>query len=163
MSNILVKRLIVIYGEPESIDPKAYLEEIENLTNGYGTDTLTEAANDLLSTHRFKTWPTPAQCVQACHLAAERQATRKPPKQYKFPSKRGPYDPVTVENWRKAQEWRNSLPDNHPLVRQGNAFQAAIKPIMRDVFEAMQRNSPNRALHAKPLTERSRRMQGDDA
>ena len=162
MTNLLVKRLMVIYGEPDSINPDAYLAEIESLTSKFGNDVLKEAADDVISTHRFKTWPTPAQCIQACHLVAERQAASKPPKYYRFPSKMGPYDPVTVENWRKGAEWRASLPNNHWLVRQSVAHEQNVKPIIRDVFEAMQQNSPNTNLHTKPLIERSRRMQGDE-
>ena len=161
--SVLIKRLGVIYGEPDSHDPKAYIAEIERLTKGYGNDIQSDAADHVISTHRYKSWPTPAQCVQACHLMAEEQASRQPSgRSYTWPSKRGPYDPVTLENWRKAKIWRDSLPDTHPLARQGNDHEHKMKPLFKALFEAMQRNSPNRELHSKPLTKRSRRMMGDD-
>lgn len=159
--NSFTKRLMVIFGEPDSIDPKAYLDEIDSLTSGFGADVLKEAGSDILSTHRYKTWPTPAQCIQACQLVAERQATSKPTKHYYFPSKRGPYDPATVAQWERAQAWRNSLPDTHPLARQGNAHDHRMKPFFKALFEKMQQNSPNQELHRRPLTERSRRMMGE--
>lgn len=161
--NTLVKRLSVIYGEPDSHDPKAYIDEVTRLTDKYSQGVLGDASDLVISTHRYKTWPTPAQCVQACKQIVEEQADKNPSgRRYTFPSKRGPYDAVTLENWRTAQIWRDSLPDNHPLARQGNAHNHAMKPMFKALFEAMQRNSPNRELHSNPLTDRSRRMQGGD-
>lgn len=160
--NILTKRLLVIFGEPDSIDPKAYLDEIEELTNGFGDGVLKDAAADVIGNHRFKTWPTPAQCIHACKMAAEREATRQPVKRYVFPSKRGPYDAATVATWERATAWRNSLPDNHPLVRQGIEHAKAVAAMNREQFIQMQRESANRDLHRRKITERSRRY-GEDA
>jgi hypothetical protein len=160
--NTLTRRLTVIYGEPDSIDPKAYLDEIEHLTEGFSDGVLKDAADDVIGSHRFKTWPTPAQCVNACKMAAERQATRQPVKRYVFPSKRGPYDAGTVATWERATAWRNSLPETHPLVKQGVAHAKAIAAMNREQFIQMQRESANRDLHRRKVTERSRRY-GDDA
>lgn len=161
--NMLTSRLAVIFGEPDSLDPAAYLAEIERLTSGYGDNVLADAADHVISTHRYRTWPTPAQCVHACHLTAEEHATRQPQrgKQYRFPSKRGPYAPETVAQWERAQAWRNSLPDDHPLARQGDAHNHRMKPLFRALFEAMQRNSRNQDIHRRPLSQASRRMTGE--
>lgn len=162
MSNVLVKRLIVIYGEPESINPQTYLDEVARLTEKYSNGTLSDAADHLISTHRYKSWPTPAQCIQACQQMVEDQGSRQPTeRKYRFPSKMGPYDPITVAQWERAAAWRNSLPDNHPLVRQGIEHAKAVKAMNRDQFIQMQIESANRDLHRRTLTERSRIMMGD--
>lgn len=161
--NVLVKRLFVIYGQPDSHDPKAYIEEVTKLTDKYSNAVLSDAADVVISTHRYKTWPTPAQCVSACKQVIEEQADKVPNgRQYHFPSKRGPYDPVTVATWERATAWRASLPDTHPLVRQSMTV-AKWLDTSKPAFERMQRESPNQGLHRVRLTERSRRMQGDDA
>jgi hypothetical protein len=164
--NTFTRRLTVIYGEPDSIDPKAYLDEIEHLTAGYGNNVLNEAADAIIGGHRFKSWPTPAQCLNACQMAAERLAAKQPEKRlYRFPSKMGPYDPETVATWELATAWRNSLPDSHPLVKQSAGVRQWAAKICRDAFAQMQRNSPNQGLHRTDggLSTMSKRMQGDDA
>jgi len=156
----LIDRLLAMFGEPRTSNVPLFLEEFTNAIKGWNGAILRKAGSEVIQDNTY--WPKPAEIIAKCKAIAAESGKPANDRHYYFPSKRGPYDPATVEQWRRAAEWRNSLPDNHPLVRQGNAFTAAIKPMMRDVFEKMQQNSPNRALHAKPLTERSRRMQGGD-
>lgn len=163
-TNIMLERLLIVYGDPDSHDPKAYMAEVARLMSKYSDTTLHDATDHLLATHRGRMWPTPAQCINACQDVLERDATRQPTQGHKFPSRRGPYSPETLERWRLAKEWRDSLPPDHPLVKQGNAHEHAMKPVFKALFEAMQRNSPNQHLHGKepaPLTNISRRMSGD--
>jgi hypothetical protein len=161
--NTMIKRLMVIFGTPESHDPEAYLAEIERVLSPYSQTTLHDAADHLLETYRSRVWPTPAQCVKACQDVVEEAASKAPSSHnYRFPSKRGPYSRETLESWRKATEWRASLPDNHPLVRQGADFAKKLPDVSRPAFEKMQRESPN-GMHRKaaPLTNISRRMSGE--
>lgn len=87
---------------------------------------------------------------------------------------------VRARRFADAKEWRDSVMapgEQHqdyarrqrPGTRRGNTF----KPVSAPAFHAMQEASQNRHLHADPkaelerikrgdLTERSRRMQGDD-
>ena len=146
-SNIMLERLMIVYGDPDSHDPKAYMAEVARLMRKYSDDTLRAATDHLLATHRGRMWPTPAQCINACQDVLEQNASKQPAQGHKFPSKRGPYSPETLESWRKAKEWRDSLPDDHPLAKQGQAHERAMKPVFKELFEAMQRNSPNHKLH----------------
>lgn len=72
-----------------------------------------------------------------------------------------------------ARKWREEVTESHGGVddwlRKSRGGRNDIKPLavpMRDIFEAMQRNSPNaKRLHVNPqveLTPRTRRMMGDD-
>lgn len=69
MSNSLLNRLAVIYGAPDSEDPGAYLNEVARLLAGFSEAELSKAGDALLSAHKSRSWPTPAQCVDACYAA----------------------------------------------------------------------------------------------
>ncbi len=84
MSNSLLSRLAVIYGAPDSEDPGAYLGEVAKLLGGYTEAELSKAGDILLSGHKGRMWPTPAQCVEACQ-AARGKPTSLPPEGPKYP------------------------------------------------------------------------------
>lgn len=66
MSARILQRLCIVYGKPDSADPVAYLEEVSKLLKGY-SDSVQDAAADLvIRTHRFRTFPTPSDIVTAC-------------------------------------------------------------------------------------------------
>jgi hypothetical protein len=78
-----------------------------------------------------------------------------------------------AEKYAAAKKWRDEVTESHGGVddwlRKSRGGRNDIKPLavpMRDIFEAMQRNSPNaKRLHVNPLVEltpRTRRMMGDD-
>jgi len=64
-TNLMLQRLGVIYGVPESTDPQAFVAEYAHLTRQYVDSELEEAAERLLKTRKYKTWPTVAECVNA--------------------------------------------------------------------------------------------------
>jgi len=78
MTNHLLQRLAVVYGQPDSPDPKAYLAEVAKLMSKYRDSTLDAAADLILKTHRGYRWPTPAQCVTACEDVLAEEAGRQP-------------------------------------------------------------------------------------
>lgn len=80
MTNHLLQRLAVVYGQPDSPDPQAYLAEVAKLMSKYHNSTLDAAADLILKTHRGYRWPTPAQCVTACEDVLADQANRQPVK-----------------------------------------------------------------------------------
>ncbi len=83
MSNSLLNRLAVIYGAPDSEDPGAYLNEVAKLLKGFSEVELLKAGDSLLSAHKGRSWPTPAQCVEAC--MASRGKTVHTPEGPKYP------------------------------------------------------------------------------
>lgn len=85
MSNSLLNRLAVIYGAPDSEDPGAYLGEVAKLLSGFSEAELSKAGDALLSSHRGRQWPTPAQCVEACQNAKEAGSTPRAPEGPRHP------------------------------------------------------------------------------
>lgn len=68
-SNILVKRLAIIFGEPKTEDPEGFLSEYANATRGVEKDILNAAADVIIKQRKFRTWPTVAECLDAIDLA----------------------------------------------------------------------------------------------
>lgn len=71
MTNRMLARLGVIYGQPDSPDPVAYLEEMSRMLSRYSESVLDQAADLVLKTHRGRNWPTPAECIRACEDVLE--------------------------------------------------------------------------------------------
>ena len=67
----MLARLGVIYGQPDSPDPVAYLEEMSRMLSRYSESVLDQAADLVLKTHRGRNWPTPAECIRACEDVLE--------------------------------------------------------------------------------------------
>lgn len=66
MTNKMIARLAIVYGQPDSPDPVAFLEEFSKLLANYSEKTLDEATDKVLKKHRGRQWPTPAECIAAC-------------------------------------------------------------------------------------------------
>jgi len=71
VTNRMLARLGVIYGQPDSPDPVAYLEEMSRMLSRYSESVLDQAADLVLKTHRGRNWPTPAECIRACEDVLE--------------------------------------------------------------------------------------------
>jgi len=74
MSNVLLTRLSVVFGRPDSDDPAAYIEELARLIRGYTTQEQDKAADFLIRNHvptNRKPWPAPNEIVTACSDARE--------------------------------------------------------------------------------------------
>lgn len=80
MSGHFIDRMMLVYGEPDSDDPKAFMGEYARMLKGYSESVLNDALDRLLRTRKFKTWPTIAECVGAAEdvTAARAAANRKP-------------------------------------------------------------------------------------
>lgn len=66
MSNRLLARLCVVYGQPDSPDPVAYLTEIGKLLKGYTETEMEKAGDAVLRNHRGRAFPTPSEIAGAC-------------------------------------------------------------------------------------------------
>jgi hypothetical protein len=70
----MIERLMLVFGEPETDNPVAYLKEVTNLLQSYGNDVQDEAATHVIKTHKGRQFPTPAQCVAACNHIIENRS-----------------------------------------------------------------------------------------
>ncbi len=70
MSNPLIDRLRIMFGEPEHANVDAYTFEIRKLTDHFGDTALDKAASHLIR-NGGKSWPAPKAIVDACVAARE--------------------------------------------------------------------------------------------
>jgi hypothetical protein len=75
-SNILVKRLAIIFGEPKTEDPEGFLAEYASATKGTEKDILNAAADVIIKQRKFRNWPTVAECLDAIE-SAKKQVVSK--------------------------------------------------------------------------------------
>jgi len=84
-NSVMLQRLMIVYGEPDSGDPGAYLREVGRLLQGYTEAEQQEATDLVLKTHRGRQWPTPAECVNACIEVRDQRTDRQVPEGPKYP------------------------------------------------------------------------------
>lgn len=148
-------------------DPDAFLDEFAKAIEGTPTVDLHKAIDEGM--RKWKFFPLPAEVLE---IVRDMQPPRPT-----FASKNWDAEPTPIRT--EEQKARNRALMQECLANleaagrirvsdrgvgseeQRQRFLAAQRP----GFEAMQRNSPNRHLHRKDvaLTERSKRMMGDDA
>jgi hypothetical protein len=66
MSNPLLTRLGIVYGQPDSGDPVSYLAEIAKMLVKYPPHVLERAGDLIIRTHRGRSFPKPSEIVTAC-------------------------------------------------------------------------------------------------
>lgn len=64
-----VKRMTALFGTPDVADPDDVVNEYANALAGQSEATLNRAADHLARTHKFRNWPTVAECLDAVALA----------------------------------------------------------------------------------------------
>lgn len=75
--NVMLERLTVMYGAPETHDPAGYIREYERLLAGHADSELDEAATELISRRKYKSWPTPAECLEALKVVRQARANKR--------------------------------------------------------------------------------------
>lgn len=76
MSNPLLEQLALLYGEPKTPNPSAFLAAYDNATRANDDDTLMDAANIIARTRTVTAWPTIAECLDAIADARRRVKSR---------------------------------------------------------------------------------------
>ena len=166
----LLNRLSVLYGSPETPDPRAFVREYETLLKKYSPQVIKAAGDYVRDHHTRRSWPTPGEVREALLAVAP-------------PVDRTDWDAVEAE---RKQGWEFSdltkgVKDDASRAR----VQAMVDEMKRDLaakkieaedpfavdwergqrpgFEEMQRNSPNPALHMTTygLSQLSKRMSGE--
>jgi len=84
MANRLVARLSVMYGKPDTDDPKAWFAEMDRLLKNYYDSELDKAADIVLRTHRGNRFPSVSEMLTAAADAREEMAPKPKPVE-KFP------------------------------------------------------------------------------
>lgn len=68
-TNLLLQQVALVYGAPNSEDPKGFLAIYAKMMRQYTDSELEEATSLLLRNRKYKTWPTIAECISACEDA----------------------------------------------------------------------------------------------
>lgn len=152
----IIRRMLNIYGEPKCDDPAGYLAEMREALRGYSDAALARAGD--LARNECKWFPKPAELRDlASRAAAEAYKPEQPARDADMPQR-------TPEQIARAQALMDEFRRNMAGKFIGSRDVVEAADASRPAFEAMQRSSRNGWLHRKApgLTERSRRMTGDE-
>ncbi len=153
-----VAKLLAVFGEPRTDNPKLYISEFTKAIACYPAEILELACNDVIRTCTF--FPRPAEIVQR---AEEAMALRKKPGPYT--PEPPPPPPLSPEQKAELHRIMSLFHKDMSDADKDSAFQQPDwSRGQRPQFEAMMRNSPNRHLYVKDvgtLTEVSKRMTGE--
>lgn len=72
VSEIMLRRFGVLYGEPRTSDMEAFVAEYEKALKGTATDLLEAATDKIVKSQERRSWPTPGECCKAVHAVAEK-------------------------------------------------------------------------------------------
>lgn len=147
----VLSRLFVVYGQPDSQDPDAYVAECNRVLARYTPAIQERAVSIVLDTHRRRGWPLPSEFALACDEAARQIAPRCiVPSQPSAPPPPPP-TPDQIERAARLMEIfrRNMAANVLPPERPARSPYAGTQ---RPEFEAMRRDvrSPASALHRTP-------------
>lgn len=154
-----INRMLVLYGAPETADTDMFFNEYRAVIGKSEPRVLAVAASIIRDEHEYKNWPVPAMVRKAIASASVRVHG---PAKHEDKNWQNPRANPSEESRQRVQEMVSEAV--HNMGGDKASQPKKILGVSRPEFEAMQRNSPNQELHRNPqrsLTERSRRMQGD--
>jgi hypothetical protein len=116
--NSMIAQLITAYGTPkkDADDAQAFLQLYARLLEPYVESELLAAADRLLRTRKYKSWPSTGECVQACEdarqqirerLAVEQGRQRQIARQQKCK----PFDQLSPEEQQEARDFVDGVAD----------------------------------------------------
>lgn len=158
--NLLITRLLNVFGEPDSPDPAAYLRELEMATKGVPDNLLRAAGDRVMRTHRSKAFPSIGVITSA--VDEERQMSRigTVPRSNWLgmmpPVPVADYDDETKERWRKAEQFQKEMADKYGSF---DAFLSATRHVRDDCNGKKPMVSKRSSF--KTLSETSIRMTGE--
>lgn len=148
---------------------REWMRDAAEAISGTAPDVLEAAAKAIIRDRESPWFPTIGECGRACTVAAAKIMTaptiRERDEQWPEPTaeQKAAVNEM-VANLKLAINSKVIPADRGDSAPNYDPREPKPLPnVTRPAFEAMQRNSPNVELHARTLTERSRRMMGDDA
>lgn len=69
-SSVLVKRLLVLFGEPKTDDPEAFIAEYRNAVQDVDPNVLKLAGDLIVRERKYRSWPTVADMLDVVDRAA---------------------------------------------------------------------------------------------
>lgn len=153
---LVFERFTNLYGEPKHTpNPEAFFEEYERALGPYSDKLLEKAVELVIAEHTYTTWPTIGRICKALERVTP---PPRPADTSRDDRALPPPSPIAKENVRRLVEEAKA----EMSLRQASqtpAERLRTYPSATD-WQRMIEETPNAELHG--LTERSRRMMGDD-
>lgn len=73
-----LRRLTVIYGMPKSDTADAFYQEYRDALSRFSAENLERAADRILQTHKYRSWPTIAECIDAAEKSVPMDVSNLP-------------------------------------------------------------------------------------
>lgn len=135
VQDLVLARFLTLYGEPKTDNLESFIGEYERALAGMSKEVLKGAADRVIRAQEFRSWPTPGECVKACHAEAERIATQN-----------SRFSPANIE--REDAKWPA------PTAEQKARVQALVDDLKRGI-------TVSGPVSGGSLTEQSKRMTGE--
>jgi hypothetical protein len=167
VSEIMLHRFGVLYGEPKTSDMDAFIGEYEKLLKGTEKELLVAATDRVIKGQVRRYWPTPGECHKAVNEAAE---LRHSALNAATPPKREPErPPLTPEERERSRELMRKFHQDMAKNNFVSDLGAKAPAVDRDTWNS--RRTVGMSRHGDPirrpaptdgtLTETSRRMTGE--
>lgn len=159
----IIRRFANCYGEPKAPDVDGFLDEYERVLGGYSADTLRKAADEIIANHTYPTWPTPGECNAACQRICEREAPRswEKPKESDYR-----WEPPSEEQRRRNRErieqFKHYVAGSHWTNIEPVKLPVPDRAFMENLQDEAIKTADGFRRHTRVLSERSRRMMGDE-
>lgn len=75
-ANYMVEQLAILFGEPKTADPEAFVAAYTNTLHKVPRETLVDATDILVRQRRISGWPTIAECLDAVAAAKKLSKSR---------------------------------------------------------------------------------------
>lgn len=146
MCELMIQKLMIMCGEPESIDPEAYLDEFRRVVGNWSDDVLDEATIEVLKAKTFRGWPEPGECRKACEIAANSPLRRAPLRNDRGDDR----PPLTQEQIdAQAETMRRYRERMAAMKLDDEEPKAKLHDCGREAMETMMANSPNQHLYRR--------------
>lgn len=167
----LINRLNVLYGSPETPDPRGFLREYESMLARYSPEVIRKAGDYIRDNHTRRSWPTPGEVRGALLAVAPapspvdwdaEEAERRKGWSLSDLGKAKIDDAAKARVQAMVDEMKRNFAANK-VNDKPDSTEPNWQRGQRDGFLDMQRNSPNKAMHMTPdgLSRLSRRIMGD--
>lgn len=153
----LLHRMSVIYGQPETPDPRAFIREYESLLKKYSGEIIRAAGDYIRDNHTRRSWPTPGE-IRAALLAVApppeaidwdaAEAKRKEGWKFSDLGNGAPGPEAKARVQAMVDEFKRNLAANR-VDEEMDSYEPDWKRGQRDGFLEMQRNSPNKRMHMR--------------
>jgi hypothetical protein len=158
----IITRFANCYGESKAPDIDGFLAEYERVLKGYSADTLRKAADDIIANHVYPNWPTPGECNLACQRVCEREAPRSWEKPREYEHRAPPTEEEKRINREKIAKLKTYVAGTNWTKLEPVTLPVPDREYMEHMQDEAIKTADGYSRHVRALTERSKRMMGEN-